>query len=146
MLNKLSKLFNKPINKVTETYNIDQVCSKINDQILSLRTNYNFLEVKDATSFKHYIDGESYHFTVDVSVNLNEKYLSERFQSKMLKFPIGFDIDISTATKQYVDFILNEVFGKCIIYCDNIKIDYESYSKSSTDTTKPTKITSSGVV
>ncbi len=127
---------NKKEIKKPDTYNFNQVNNKIQTYVEKLRKDYNFLDIKDLKSFKHYVNQESYHFSVEVSViNLDEKYMEERFQTKTLKFPIGFDIDVKSATSQYIDYILNEIFTKCIAYCDSIKNDYSSYNKNKNNST-----------
>jgi esterase/lipase len=49
-----------------------------------------------------------------------------------MDFPIEFDIDVEHATKQYVDYTINDIFMKFNALVDAVKSEYDNYKRPET--------------
>jgi hypothetical protein len=113
--------------EIKGTYKFKEVKTILDAKLLDLKSKYSFVEIGDDNSFKHFIDKESYHFKLVIKLNLDKKFLSEKYNSKGIDFPIEFDIDVEHATRQYVDHIISDIFAKFNALMDAIKLEYDNY-------------------
>jgi len=116
-------------SKEKQTYDYNEINLKLKEFISNIESKYSFLNIEEPKSFKHYIDKESYHYTINFTINMDEKFLKEKYHANKINFPLEFDLDVGTITKQYADYILAEMFEKFDYVCSNMKAEYENFKE-----------------
>jgi len=114
----------------TEEYcTLNEIKASVNSRLKTIIDRFDFARIDKSKSFKTYKNREAYHFTIIVAVNMDNRFLYDTYQTKCIKFPINFDIDVENTTKSYIGYILDEVFGRCDQYLTAIKNDYNTYKE-----------------